>query len=446
MKTFSNLGLSDEIVSILHDLEITTPTEIQARAIPLVLRGEDVVGLSQTGTGKTYAFALPIIQNTTQEPYVQSIVLCPTRELAEQILLEVRKVTSNLEGVRAIAVYGGADMQRQIYSLKRGAHIVIGTPGRVLDHIKRRTLKLGLVEHVVLDEADEMLNMGFRDDIEEILRNTPKDRQTVMFSATMSKDIMAITNRFMRKPITIQVGSPNTTIASVKQSYFVCPKDKKKRTLYALLTQLPRGRTIIFCNTKKMVDSVQLYLQKMGFMALALHGDMPQPIRKRVMNEYKAELNNLLVTTDIAARGIDVKDIMHVINFDLPQNNEYYIHRVGRTGRAGKSGNAYTLLNNPEQVKEILEIEKKTHSKITASTLTLDENAGVVKREANKPRGKKLNIKSREKRAIISGKTTGSRYNDKISINGSSKLGKKRKTLRNTHHPKKQNSSAVSKN
>jgi len=439
MKTFQNLGLNSEIEDILHDLDITSPTEIQARAIPLVLRGEDVVGLSQTGTGKTYAFALPIIQNTTPQKYVQSIVLCPTRELAEQILLEFKKVTSHLDGVRAIAVYGGADMQRQIYNLKRGANIVIGTPGRVLDHIKRKTLKLGLVERVVLDEADEMLNMGFRADIEEILHNTPTDRQTIMFSATMSKDIMAITRNFMKKPATIQVGSPNTTIASIKQSYYVCPKDKKKRTLHALLNELPRGRTIIFCNTKKMVDSVQVYLRKMGFQALALHGDMPQNVRKRVMNEYKAELNNLLVTTDIAARGIDVKDIMHVINFDLPQNNEYYIHRVGRTGRAGKSGNAYTLLNTPDQIRDIQEIEKKTNSKITASTLTLDDNTSTVKPTTSKPRGKKLNIKSREKRAIISGKTSGTRYNDKISINGSSKMGKKRRTLRNTHHAKKQN-------
>lgn len=439
MKSFNDLGLNGDIVSILHDLEITTPTEIQARAIPIVLGGEDIVGLSQTGTGKTYAFALPIIQNTTPEKYVQSLVLCPTRELAEQILLEVKKITSHLDGVRAVAVYGGADMQRQIYNLKRGANIVIGTPGRVLDHIKRKTLKLGLVEHVVLDEADEMLNMGFRADIEEILRNTPPTRQTIMFSATMSKDIMAITRNFMKKPTTIQVGSPNTTIASIKQSYFVCPKDKKKRALHALLSELPRGRTIIFCNTKKMVDSVQVYLKKMGFMALALHGDMPQGVRKRVMNEYKAELNNLLVTTDIAARGIDVKDIMHVINFDLPQNNEYYIHRVGRTGRAGKTGNAYTLLNTPEQIRDIQEIEKKTKSKITASTLTLNGNVSEAKPVQNKPRGKKLNIKPREKRAIIAGKTTGSRYNDHISINGSSKMGKKRRTLRNTHHAKKQN-------
>ena len=292
MKTFSNLGLNDSICKVMQQLEFDSPTEIQTRSIPMILQGKDIVGLSQTGTGKTFAFALPIIQNTDENKFVQSLIICPTRELAEQILLEIKKITAKIQGVRAVAIYGGADMQHQVYSLKRGANIVIGTPGRIMDHIRRKTLKLGLVHTVVLDEADEMLNMGFRQDIEEILRNTPEERQTIMFSATMSKDIMAITKNFMHSPTTIQVGSPNTTISSVKQSYFVCQKDKKKRALHALLSELPRGRTIIFCNTKKMVDSVQLYLKKMGFMALALHGDMPQSVRKRVMNEYKSEQNN----------------------------------------------------------------------------------------------------------------------------------------------------------
>lgn len=441
MKNFNDLGLNDSIVSILRANEFYEPTEIQARAIPTILDNQDLVGLSQTGTGKTLAFALPLIQKTNPEKYVQSLILCPTRELAEQILNEFKKITSKLEGIRAIAVYGGQDMQRQIYALKRGANIVIGTPGRVIDHIKRKTLKLGLVQQVVLDEADEMLNMGFRQDIEEILRSTPIERQTIMFSATMSKDIMSITKNFMKKPQTIQVGSPNSTIQTIKQSYFVCPKDKKKRALHALLTELPRGRTIIFCNTKKMVDSVQLYLRKQGFMALALHGDMPQSVRKRVMNEYKAEPNNLLITTDVAARGIDVKDIIQVINFDLPQNNEYYIHRVGRTGRAGKSGSAYTLLNTPEQIRELQEIEKKTNSKIIASTLSLNGLSNTEKTPAprSNQRGKKLNIKSREKRAIIAGRTsTNSRSGRNVNIAGGNKLGKKTRTIRQTHKSKKQ--------
>ncbi len=436
MKTFNDLGLNTSLVSALHREGFDKPTEIQARAIPVLLENKDLIGLSQTGTGKTLAFALPILEKVTPEHYVQAIVLCPTRELAEQIHYEFRKIIGKNPKIRVVSVYGGTDMQRQIYALKRGANIVIGTPGRILDHISRKTLKLGLVSTVVLDEADEMLNMGFIHDIESILKQTPEERQTIMFSATMQKDIMALTKNYMRAPETIQVGTPNATISSIRQSYFICPKDKKKRALHALLSELPRGRTIVFCNTKKMVDSVQIYLRKMGFMALALHGDMPQNVRKKVMNEYKSEPNNILITTDVAARGIDVKDIISVINFDLPQNNEYYIHRVGRTGRAGKSGNAYTLLNTPEQVRELEEIEKKTKSKITLSSLTLNGLAMPQKR--NRPTtGKKLNIKSREKRAIVFGNVekTNSK-NGNVNIRGGSKIGHKKRTLRQIHKPK----------
>ena len=434
MKNFQDLGLNESLVSKLTTLGYISPTEIQAKTIPLILENKDVIGLSQTGTGKTFAFALPLIQQTNVEKYVQKLIICPTRELAEQILNEFKKFTDRQNGVRAVAVFGGTDMQRQIYAIKRGANIIIGTPGRILDHIKRKTLKLGLVNSVVLDEADEMLNMGFRQDIEEILKNTPNDRQTIMFSATMSNDILALTKKYMHSPITIQVGAPNTTISAVKQTYFVCPKNKKKNALFNLLSELPRGRTLIFCNTKKMVDSVQLYLRKMGFWVLALHGDMPQSVRRRVLNEYKAEPNNLLVTTDVAARGIDVKDIMHVINFDLPQNMEYYIHRVGRTGRAGKDGNAYTLLNTPEQIKDLQQIEAKTHSKITKLNLTLNGVSEVRQPQKSNSRGKKLNIKAREKRAILSGRQNSN--NSNINIRGNSKSGKKKRTLRQTHKSK----------
>ena len=436
MKNFKELSLNDSLATKLTNLNFTTPTEIQAKTIPLILENKDVIGLSQTGTGKTFAFALPLIQQINKENYVQKLIICPTRELAEQILNEFKKFKDKENGIKAVAVFGGTDMQRQIYALKRGANIVIGTPGRILDHIKRKTLKLGLVNSVVLDEADEMLNMGFRQDIEEILKCTPQERQTIMFSATMSNDILALTKKFMHSPQTIQVGAPNTTISAVKQTYFVCPKNKKKNALFNLLSELPRGRTIIFCNTKKMVDSVQLYLRKMGFWALALHGDMPQGVRRRVLNEYKAEPNNLLVTTDVAARGIDVKDIMHVINFDLPQNMEYYIHRVGRTGRAGKEGNAYTLLNTPEQIKDLQQIEAKTHSTITKLNLTINGVQEVKQTSKNYTRGKKLNIKAREKRAILSGRNSQNYKNKNINIQGNSKLGKKKKTLRQTHKSK----------
>ncbi len=436
MKKFEDLGIHPQFIRSLYEQGFDAPTEIQARAIPILNQGKDLVGLSQTGTGKTLAFILPILNKIKKENYVEALVLCPTRELVEQILLEFKKILGKNSGIRAVAVFGGSDIQRQIYAIKRGANIIIGTPGRVLDHISRKTLKLGLVHTVVLDEADEMLNMGFRGDIEKILNNTPRERQTIMFSATMSNEILSLTKKYMRSPEKLQIGTPNATISSIKQSYFICPKDKKKRALHALLTELPRGRTIVFCNTKKMVDSVQVYLRKMGFMALALHGDMPQNVRRKVMNEYKSEPNNILITTDVAARGIDVKDIISVINFDLPQNNEYYIHRVGRTGRAGHSGNAYTLLNTPEQVKDLQEIEKKTKSKITLSNLTLNGNIEKIN-EKPKKIGKKLNIKSREKRAIIAGRAqrTNSR-NGAINVRGNSKQGTKKHTIRQTHKSK----------
>ncbi|MBR4270298.1 MAG: DEAD/DEAH box helicase [Clostridia bacterium] len=432
MKTFENLNIAPNLVATVEALGYLEPTEIQAKAIPELLKGHDLVGLSQTGTGKTLAFLLPIISKITDERYPQALILCPTRELAEQILLEAKKLSPK-SNVKAIAIFGGTDIQRQIYAIKRGVNLVIGTPGRILDHIRRKTLKLGLINTVVLDEADEMLNMGFLPDIQSILSVVPTERQTIMFSATMSKDISSIATRFMRSPVRITVGTPNATIASIKQTYFICPKDKKKRTLNALLREIPRGRTIVFCNTKKMVDSVELYLKKSGFMVLALHGDMPQNVRRRVMNEYKTEINNILVTTDIAARGIDVADILSVINFDLPQNNEYYIHRVGRTGRAGKSGSAYTLLNSPEQVAEIKEIEKKTKSHITPSTLSLEGTLDSAPTRS-KPVGKKLNLKSREKRALAFGKEKRQRAG--VKIVGHSKIGTKKRTIRNPHKSK----------
>ena len=264
MKTFNSL-LPQNLVDTLYSLDYTSPTEIQAKTIPQLVAGADLVGLSQTGTGKTLAFLLPIITKLTPELYPQALVLCPTRELAEQILLEAKKLAKS-KGFRAIAIFGGTDIQRQIYAIKRGVNLVIGTPGRILDHIRRKTLKLGLINTVVLDEADEMLNMGFLPDIQSILSVLPSERQTVMFSATMSRDIAAIAKKFMNSPTTITVGTPNSTISSIKQTYLICPKDKKKRTLNALLREIPRGRTIVFCNTKKMVDSVELYLKKSGFI------------------------------------------------------------------------------------------------------------------------------------------------------------------------------------
>ena len=460
---FEALGLIPEILQAIEEQGFEKPSTIQTKAIPEVLGGRDVLGLSQTGTGKTLAFVAPIIQNMDEDRYPQAIVLCPTRELAQQILLEVRKFAKHLPHIRAVAVYGGADMQRQIYSLKRGANIIVGTPGRVIDHINRRTIKLDGIKYVVLDEADEMLNMGFRQDMEEILSKTPIERQTTMFSATMSKDIKALVGKFMRVPTEIQVGEQNATISTIKQTFFVTPKDKKKRALHSLLLELPRGKTIIFCNTKTMVDGVQAYLNKKGYEVSAIHGDMPQPVRKRVLNEYKQGLSDILVTTDVSARGIDVQDIMHVINFDLPQNKEYYVHRVGRTGRAGKAGNAWTLLNTRDQIKDLQEIEKATKSTITQGTLSLDGIAEMNITKKSAKRGHNLNIKKREQKRII-GRNAGqaqmkpavrSRYTktqgvqivengkqkvmgrSRVTLGAGTKRGVKTKTIRSVHKSKK---------
>lgn len=400
---FLALGLKTEVYDAIKEQGFTVPTEIQKKSIPVALEGKDVIGLSSTGSGKTLAYVTPILSQISSERDVQALIMCPTRELAEQILLEVRKYAKNLPYIRAVAVFGGADIQRQIYSLKRGANIVVGTPGRLKDHIARRTLRLDDVKFVVLDEADEMLNMGFRPDMEFILGLTPQTRQTLMFSATMSPDILAITKKFMHDPQKISVGVQNATISTVKQTYYIVPKEKKKRALSALLNELPRGRTIIFCNTKVMVDSVQQYLKKIGYQALALHGDMPQSHRRQTLREFKESEGGLIVTTDVAARGIDVQDILHVINFDLPQNKEYYVHRVGRTGRAGKSGYAWTLLNTKQQIADLHEIEKKTNSKIVLGTLTINGSTTATKTDSphKKPVGHKLNVKSRERRGII---------------------------------------------
>ncbi|MCL2539843.1 MAG: DEAD/DEAH box helicase [Firmicutes bacterium] len=400
MSNFNNLHLSKECVSAILQLGFTAPTEIQTKAIPLIVQGRDLVGLSQTGTGKTVAYVAPLIDKINLECKfgVQVLVLVPTRELAEQVLGEVKKLIKYKPDVKPVAIFGGQEISRQIIALKKGANFVVGTPGRIMDHLGRKTIKLQSLKTAVLDEADEMLNMGFRADMEKILGQTPSERQTLMFSATMSNDIMALVKNFLRDPVTLKIGETNRTIASIRQVYYMVGKNEKKQALSDLLKNLEAGTTIVFCNTKRMVDAVEGYLKKMGFSATGLHGDMKQNIRRKVMQGFKCKDSQILVTTDISARGIDVKDVLHVINFDIPQNQEYYIHRVGRTGRAGKGGNAYTLLNNPEQVKELREIEKRTNSKIILERMELSKEFNVPVANTNAKRPQKLNNNKRDTR------------------------------------------------
>lgn len=363
---FSELGLPQEIVRAVEEMGYEEATEIQAKAIPLLLEGKDVVGRSQTGTGKTAAFGLPAVAKIDPEGYrrVQTLILCPTRELAMQASQEIEKFSKYLPYVKACAIYGGADIERQIVQLKKGANIVVGTPGRVMDHIRRHTLHLEELRTVILDEADEMLNMGFREDIEEILQYIPEERQTVLFSATMPPQIMAITGEYQCDPIVVGVEQKSRTVESVAQFYYEVPMGRKMDALQMLLIAFEPKLSMIFCNTKAMVDELTENLVAKGFKAAGLHGDMKQQSRTQVLNAFKSGRLNILIATDVAARGIDVDDVDAVFNYDIPQDNEYYIHRIGRTGRAGRSGSAYTIVSGRKQVYELKDIARFTKADI----------------------------------------------------------------------------------
>lgn len=363
--TFSELNLSEPVLRALTDMGFETPTEIQSKAIPVLREGRDVIGKSHTGTGKTMAFGIPAVECIEQGQGTQVLILCPTRELAQQAEGEMRKLARYAEGVRTVAVYGGEPITNQIPQLRRGAAIVIGTPGRVMDHIARKTLRLENLKMIVLDEADEMLNMGFREDIETILAQVPAERQTVLFSATMPPAIMEITGQYQQDPVIIQAGdNTERTIDTVEQYYYEVPMGAKMDALTLLLHTHRPKLSIIFCNTKKMVDELTRYLGEHGFNAAALHGDMKQEARTGVMNSFKSGRTPILIATDVAARGIDVDDVDAVYNYDIPQDYEYYIHRIGRTGRAGRSGVSYTLAGGRRQVFQIRDIARYTKAKI----------------------------------------------------------------------------------
>ncbi len=363
-KSFENLYLSAELQRAVEDMGFKEMTEIQSKAIPLIRTGADVIGRSQTGTGKTVAFAIPALETLDPDlDKVQIIILCPTRELAMQGAGEIKKLSRFMHKVKVCDVYGGAPMDRQILKIKK-ANIVIGTPGRIMDHMRRRTLKLSDIKMVVLDEADEMLSMGFREDIEEILSHTPDDRQTVLFSATMPKEILEITEKFQRNPLMIEIQSQSMTVEHIKQSFIEVPMGKKMDALNMLLRYFAPKRAMIFCNTKVMVEDLGKYLKENGFDSESLHGDMQQSSRTRVMDSFKSGLSNILIATDVAARGIDVSDIDFVFNYDIPQNREYYVHRIGRTGRAGKDGSAVTICSGRRQIMTIRDIARSTKSEI----------------------------------------------------------------------------------
>ena len=378
---FDELNLNPKILRGIQEMGFEETTPIQGKAIPVVMEGVDVIGQAQTGTGKTAAFGIPLLMKV--DPHnkkTQAIVLCPTRELAIQVAEEIRNLSKYMHGVKILPVYGGQDIVKQIRSLKGGTQIIIGTPGRVMDHLRRKTIKCDYVNTIVLDEADEMLNMGFREDIETVLEYIPEERQTVLFSATMPKPILDITRKYQKDAVTIKVVKKELTVPNIDQYYYDVKRKDKVEVLSRLLDVYDPKLSLVFCNTKRMVDELVNALQGRGYFAEGLHGDMKQAQRDRVMNNFRNGKTEILVATDVAARGIDVDDVEAVFNFDLPQDDEYYVHRIGRTGRAGRTGRSFTFVKGKE-VYKLKDIQRYCKTKILAQKIPSMEDVAQVKLE-----------------------------------------------------------------
>jgi len=345
MLGFAEFGLCPEVNRAIRDMGFVEPTEIQAGVLPLLLDGRDVIGQAQTGTGKTAAFGIPLIEGIDEHKmFPQALVLAPTRELAQQISEEIRKLARNLPEITIVTLYGGAGYGRQFEDLKRGAHVVVGTPGRVIDHLQRGTLKLDEIDYLVLDEADRMLDMGFVPDGARILRRTPRERQTSLFSATMPTVIRILSRRYMFEPATVHVQPQQLTVQEVEQVYFEVADRDKIEGLLALVQQDPPERAMIFRQTKIGVDRLDAGLRRRGLPVAAIHGDMSQRVREQVLQDFREGKLTYLIATDVAARGLDIPEVSHVFNYDIPEDPEVYVHRIGRTARAGRSGRALTFV------------------------------------------------------------------------------------------------------
>jgi len=378
--SFTDLALPEPIAKAIKDLGFEEPTPIQSLAIPLLRDGKDVIGQAHTGTGKTAAYGIPIVERVDPAGKTpRALVLCPTRELAIQVSEELRKLARYRRGLIILPVYGGQPIERQLHALKAGVQVVIATPGRLLDHIDRRSISLAEVGTVVLDEADEMLDMGFRDDIEAILKKTPSGRQTVLFSATMSKEILDLASRYQHDPRTVQVMHDKLSVPKIEQSYFEVRESGKIDVLSKLLDLYDPQLTLIFANTKRRVDEIVSQLQARGYLAEGLHGDMNQSQRERVMGKFREGRIDILIATDVAARGIDVPAVDLVVNFDVPQDPEYYIHRIGRTGRAGKEGRSFTFVSGKEMWK-LRDIQRFAKMKIALQSVPKEHE--IVSRKA----------------------------------------------------------------
>jgi ATP-dependent RNA helicase DeaD len=376
---FEELGLSKEILKAVADMGFEEASPIQSSAIPVILQGKDIIAQAMTGSGKTAAFGIPIIDGIDAKQHLpQAVILCPTRELAIQVAGEINKLAKYKLNMPALPIYGGQPIERQIHALRKGAQIIIGTPGRMLDHLERKTISLKAVKFAVLDEADEMLDMGFRDDIEQILKQTQPQRQTLLFSATMPASIVALTRRYQKNPETIRSAHEKMTVPAIEQIYFEIESFRKIDLLSRLIDLYNPKLSIVFCNTKRRVDELVAELRSRGYAAEGIHGDLTQQKRNKVMERFRRGQVELLVATDVAARGIDVSNVETVFNFEIPQDEESYVHRIGRTGRAGKSGKAISLVCGGEMYR-FRDIKRYTKAVITRLPIPTFQEVEAVK-------------------------------------------------------------------
>ncbi|WP_322903593.1 DEAD/DEAH box helicase [Paenibacillus campi] len=368
MTKFVDFGLDEKVLKAIMELGFEEATPIQSKAIPIAMDGSDLIGQAQTGTGKTAAFSIPVINKIDRsDEKIRALVMAPTRELAIQVAEEIEKL-ARFKGIRSLPIYGGQEIGRQIRALKKKPQIIIGTPGRLLDHINRKTIKLEDVQYVILDEADEMLDMGFMEDIQSILKQVPDERQTMLFSATMPPNIQRLANQFLKEPQHVSVIPKQVSAPLIDQSYIEVNERQKFDALSRLLDMESPELAIVFGRTKRRVDELAEALQKRGYSADGLHGDLSQNQRDNVMRKFRDGSIDVLVATDVAARGLDVSGVTHVVNFDLPQDPESYVHRIGRTGRAGKEGAAYSFVT-PREIDHLHFIERVTRHKITRKPL-----------------------------------------------------------------------------
>ncbi len=410
VKSFKELGISEELVEVMMKMGIKEPTPVQEESIPHLMEDKDVIAQAQTGTGKTLAFVLPIIEKIdVKKPYPQGLIITPTRELAIQITNEAKKISEG-RNISILAAYGGQDVLQQVRKLKNGIHLIIATPGRLLDHMKRGTVNLGKLQALVIDEADEILQMGFLNDVAEIISGTPKTRQTMLFSATIPDDVRSMGKRFMKNPVQIEIEGDSITLDEIEQVVIETTDRGKLNVLSDLIDKERPYLAIVFCRTKRRVSSLHADLRARGYNADELHGDLTQGKRERVMKSFRDAKIQILIATDIAARGLDVEGITHVINYDIPEDAESYIHRIGRTGRIGNLGKAVTLVTEEDRSALALierKIKKDFDPKVSQRKNTNDLRAAKRKddnRRQGQKRGKNPNFKR---------KTSGKRKNKK---------------------------------